>query len=58
MKKIYFAAAKNKAKFSHQNNILIDDRKDTIDAWNAKGGIGILHTSAASTIAQLKELGL
>jgi hypothetical protein len=58
MKKIYFAAAKNKAKFSHQNYILIDDRKDTIDAWNAKGGIGILHTSAASTITQLKELGL
>ena len=58
MRKIYFAAAKNKAKFAGPNNILIDDRKDTIDAWNAKGGIGILHTTAASTIAQLKELGL
>jgi hypothetical protein len=28
----------------------------TIDEWNAKGGIGILHTSAASTIKQLKRV--
>jgi hypothetical protein len=32
--------------------------KQTIDEWNAKGGIGILHTSAADTIKQLKKLGL
>ena len=40
------------------HSILIDDLKVTIDEWNAGGGIGILHTSAASTIKQLKELGL
>ena len=58
MKKIYFAAAKNKAKFSHPNYILIDDRQDTIDSWNAKGGIGIHYKSASQVIQDLKELGL
>ena len=58
MKKIYFRSAKRKADFAGPNKILIDDRKDTIDSWNANGGIGILHTSAANTIKQLEELGL
>jgi len=44
--------------FAGENRILIDDLAKTIDEWNAKGGIGILHTSAANTIKQLKELGL
>ena len=58
MKKIYFASAKNKARYAGPGKILIDDRKDTINAWNANGGIGILHTSTANTIKQLEELGL
>jgi len=58
MKNIYFKAAQFKSQLSKPNKILIDDRKDTIDAWNTKGGIGILHTSAADTIEQLKKLGL
>ena len=58
MRKIYFASAVNKPKFAGSNKILIDDRKDTIDSWNANGGIGILHTSAENTIKQLKESGL
>jgi hypothetical protein len=44
--------------FSGENHILIDDLAKTIDEWNAKGGIGIHHTSAANTIKQLKKLGL
>ena len=56
--KLILAARKNKQDYSEKNAILIDDLKPTIDEWNAKGGIGILHTSAASTIEQLKELGL
>ena len=48
----------NKQDYAKENSILIDDLKPTIDEWNAKGGIGILHTSAESTIKQLKELGL
>jgi hypothetical protein len=58
MRKIYFRSAGRKADFAGPNKILIDDRKDTIDKWNANGGIGILHTSAANTIKQLQELGL
>lgn len=58
MKNIYFKKAKNKSDFSGKNRILIDDRADTIDKWNEKGGIGILHISAQDTIEQLKQLGL
>ena len=58
MRKVYFAAAKNKPKFARPNHILIDDRKDTIDAWNANGGIGILYQSAQQVIDDLKKLGL
>ena len=58
MRKMYFASAKNKVKFARPDSILIDDRKDTIDAWNAAGGIGIFHTSADNTIKQLQDLGL
>jgi hypothetical protein len=58
MRKLYFRSAGRKADFAGPNKILIDDRKDTIDAWNANGGIGILHTSTANTIKQLQDLGL
>jgi len=58
MRKIYFAAAKNKPKFARPNHILIDDRQDTIDSWNANGGIGIHYKSAQQVIEDLKELGL
>jgi superoxide dismutase, Fe-Mn family len=40
------------------NDILIDDREDTIDRWNAAGGTGVHHTSASSTINKLKKLGI
>jgi Fe-Mn family superoxide dismutase len=56
--KIKMASARNKPNYSKRNTILIDDREDTIAAWNAMGGIGIHHTSAANTIKKLKELGL
>jgi len=56
--KLILASRKNKQDYAKENAILIDDLKPTIDEWNAQGGIGILHTSAASTIKQLKELGL
>jgi hypothetical protein len=58
MKKLYFRSAQRKADFAGPGKILIDDRKDTIDSWNANGGIGILHTSTANTIKQLQDLGL
>lgn len=47
-----------KAQYAAPNRILIDDKRKSIDPWIAAGGIGILHTSAADTISQLKKLGL
>jgi hypothetical protein len=41
-------------------NILIDDKVSTVDAWNERGGIGILHISgnSAKTVANLRKAGL
>jgi len=58
VRKLYFKSAATKAEYSRKNRILIDDRAATIDDWNARGGVGILHTNAANTIKQLKQLGL
>jgi 5'(3')-deoxyribonucleotidase len=46
----------DKAKYAHSKAILIDDRAKSIDPWVAAGGIGILHTSAEDTIAQLRAI--
>jgi len=48
----------DKAAWAAPNRILIDDKKEAIEPWEAAGGIGILHTSAADTIRKLKSLGL
>ena len=45
-----------KGGFAMKNCVLIDDRQRNIDVWEKNGGIGILHTSARSTIDQLKAL--
>ncbi len=41
-------------------NILIDDRALTVDAWNAAGGIGVLHVPGGSsaTVKKLEAHGL
>lgn len=57
-KELLFAAAYKKPEYSQKNHILIDDRKQTIDSWIEKGGIGIHHTSALSTIKELKKLSI
>jgi len=56
--KLTLAQAYNKRNYAAPNHILIDDRESNIEQWRDKGGIGILHTSAANTIQQLKDLGL
>ena len=38
-------------------NILIDDHAGNIKEWETAGGIGIVHTDAASTINDLKKIG-
>lgn len=50
--------AVEKARFATPTAVLIDDKRKALDPWIAAGGIGILHTSAESTIAQLKQLHL
>lgn len=57
-KKLLLYPRHEKQMFSGENRILIDDLPNTIQEWNNKGGIGILHTSAANTIKELKKLGL
>ena len=38
-------------------NILIDDYAKNITEWESKGGIGVHHTDAAKSIAELKRQG-
>jgi 5'(3')-deoxyribonucleotidase len=45
-----------KAQYATPTSILIDDTHHVIEKFRAAGGIGILHTSAADTIRQLKEI--
>ena len=54
--KLMLVYAKDKQKEAAPNHILIDDRKSNIDEWRANGGIGILHTSAVSTIDALNKI--
>jgi len=55
---LFVPAAKEKMRYAGPNHILIDDKMKAIAPWKQAGGIGILHTSAATTIEKLKELGL
>jgi dephospho-CoA kinase len=55
---VEFRQAHKKQELSSPNAILIDDREDNIERWIEAGGIGIRHTSAASTIKKLNQLGL
>ena len=56
--KLILRYAPQKQEYAAPTSILIDDREKNIEQWEAAGGIGILHTSAANTIEQLKQLGL
>jgi cytidyltransferase-like protein len=56
--KLILRSADKKQEFASPNSILIDDREKNIEQWRNAGGIGILHTDAASTIKKLKELGI
>ena len=60
---VIISPAKQKASYAVTDgipNILIDDRASTVDAWSARGGIGVLHVprDSASTIAALQSMGL
>jgi hypothetical protein len=60
--RIHIVERKDKQKFAinsdtKEPNILIDDKQQNIDEWTRKGGIGIFHKDAKTTIKRLKELG-
>jgi len=50
--------ARRKAEHAAPHTVLIDDTERNVQWWREAGGIGILHTSAKDTIAQLRELGI
>lgn len=59
--KVNFKYSKEKHHFATPDSILIDDREDIINNWNAAGGIGIHHPKNTSNIEPilntLRELG-
>lgn len=54
----FVKSAPLKAEYAGSHHILIDDQARATQPFIQAGGIGIVHTSAASTIAKLKELGV
>ena len=46
--------AEHKQYHCKPGDVLIDDKARNIEQWASKGGIGILHTSAESTLKALK----
>jgi hypothetical protein len=50
--------AREKCTHCSPGDILIDDWEKHRHRWVEKGGIWITHTSAASTIQQLRDIGL
>ena len=53
-----FVPAVQKATFAASNHILIDDLEKNITAWEANGGIGILHKNLPDTLKKLETLKL
>lgn len=46
----------DKAQYVGDGSLLIDDRLHSIEPWVASGGIGILHTSTETTIANIETM--
>ena len=49
--------ARDKHSYSGPGKVLVDDREKAREPWERAGGIFLLHTSAATTIAALQKLG-
>ena len=59
--KVFYRKAKEKHMVKPEltkNDILVDDRPDTIARWDGAGGTAILFQSAGQVINDLKKLGL
>jgi len=55
---VTFRRSFDKHEFSEPGAVLIDNKPETIESWEEKGGIGILHKNADDTIKQLQKLGI
>jgi len=60
--RVYAVSRVDKAQFAKDGrdgrpNLLIDDHAKNIQAFTKIGGLGIVHTSASNTIAEMKKLG-
>jgi len=53
---VIFSRDKSREVKNGKFDILIDDRQDKIQKWEAAGGTGILHRNADDTIKQLKKV--
>ncbi|CAK0854156.1 unnamed protein product, partial [Prorocentrum cordatum] len=53
---VFCCGTRNKQKFSGPNCVLVDDRGDLREAWEARGGVFVHHTSAVESIRQLREV--
>ncbi|MGE3962433.1 MAG: hypothetical protein AB7F65_12200 [Dehalococcoidia bacterium] len=49
--------AREKCVYAAPGDVLVDDRTRYAHLWEAQGGIFVPHTSAAASIAALRELG-
>jgi hypothetical protein len=56
--KLILKPAAQKQQLASPTAILIDDRISNVNQWEERGGIGILHINAKTTIDKLKSLGL
>lgn len=49
--------ARDKGKYCSPGAVLVDDMTKNREGWLKAGGTFVLHTSAASSIAELRKLG-
>jgi hypothetical protein len=49
--------SRDKARYSGPGHVLVDDRETSRAGWVEKGGDFILHTSAETSITELRRLG-
>ncbi len=50
--------ARNKSTYCSPDDVLVDDQERYAEAWEAAGGVFILHTDALSSLAAIRKLGL
>jgi hypothetical protein len=56
IKVIVTDSAHDKQRYSKPNSVLIDDMPSNIEEWKSRGGIGILHKNAETTIKAIESL--